>query len=150
VVARTGDSQGWRAGRLHEINGPEAAGEGIAATSQRPAGFGLADGAGDGVNAAGAGAATAVRREPVNVQQRRRSKMNVKTLQTLERRGGYYSITQWGGSESCRSAGGHRGGECLRGGPGSYGAALVVSFHSAQGSIFGVQISNFTGSFKNA
>ena len=55
IVATVGDGEVGQAGRLHGAdNRPEAAGEGVGSAGQRGAGIVLADGAAEGIDAAGA------------------------------------------------------------------------------------------------
>jgi hypothetical protein len=66
TVAGLGDDQEWRPGLLNDSNqGPESAGERVIAAAHR-AGLGLADGAAQGVSAAGTGAATTGDFIPIN------------------------------------------------------------------------------------
>ena len=60
------DAQHGCAGSLHGVERPEPTSQRIIATGHRAADIGLANGAADGINAAGARAAPAVNRGPVN------------------------------------------------------------------------------------
>ena len=66
VRERALDGQQRSAGRLHGDEAPEAAHHGILPATQRAAGIRLADGAADGIHAAGAGAAAAGDLGPVH------------------------------------------------------------------------------------
>src|ERR1039458_3829131 len=66
LIANVGDGEQRGAGGLHGVERPEAAGHGIIPAAHCPAGVRLADGAADGKNAAGAGAAATGDFIPVN------------------------------------------------------------------------------------